>query len=144
MQIAWLRFYRYKPGFFVRCFAFSRAARLKVCSKFSSKGSTFDTLVSRPTLGLSDFLAEALETVEFELVLLFIAVSRFSNYICTKFANRKATDLVPKMVEFSCLLRANCVEKLGFHLKTAKNFITERQLEILARGAAKSIVWRCM
>ena len=39
-------------------------------------------------------------------------------------------------------LWANCVEKLGFHLKTAKNFFIERQLEILARGAAKSIVWR--
>jgi hypothetical protein len=41
------------------------------------------------------------------------------------------------------LQRADCVEKLSFHLKTAKNFVTERQLGILARGSAKSIGWRC-
>jgi hypothetical protein len=40
--------------------------------------------------------------------------------------------------------RADIVEKLGFHLKTAKNFVTERQLKFLARGSAKSMLWRCM
>jgi hypothetical protein len=33
-------------------------------------------------------------------------------------------------------LWADCVEKLVFHGKTAKNFITERQLEILVKGPA--------
>ena len=83
----------------MRCFSLSRAARLKVCSKFSSKGSTFDALTSRATFGFSDLLAETLETVTSELVFSFIAFSRFSHYLCSKLAIREAFDLVPKMRE---------------------------------------------
>ena len=56
-----------------------------------------------------------------------------------------SVDLVAALAKDEISIKqlwADCVEKLGFHLKTAKNFFIERQLEILARGAAKSIVWR--
>jgi len=39
---------------------------------------------------------------------------------------------------------ADCVEKLGFLRKTVKNFAIERKLEILVRGLAKSMLWRCV
>jgi hypothetical protein len=59
-------------------------------------------------------------------------------------ARSKSTRLLYSTGSATSPQWADCVEKLGFHGKTSKNFLTERQLEILARGSAKSMVWRCV